>query len=143
MIGLMDTDIDIDIDIDIDMEYWFDQIKQSYILKYKDDPFLKKIYIKIVYFLQFDPERAFCITYLCSSLGVSQRTFFRRLAERDKTYFKIKDEIRKAYAVHLLCVGGYRVDQVSKRLGFHSVSAFIQRFKRWNDCTPKQYLISN
>jgi AraC-like DNA-binding protein len=71
-------------------------------------------------------------------LGVSRRTFSRRLAAEGVTFLKILEEMRKDLAQHYLKDARLSVSQIAWLLGFQEVSAFTHAFRRWTGQTPRQ-----
>ncbi len=70
------------------------------------------------------------------ALGISVRTMHRRLAEEGATFQRIKDEFRRARAMHLLTHGETPISHISEQLGFDSVAAFHRAFRGWTGDTP-------
>jgi len=107
--------------------------------EYGNSIFLIKIYTVIFNRIKQDSIDPFNISEVSSCLCVSERTLYRRLKEQGLTYFRIKDEIRKKYSVHLLSSQKYTVKELSELLFFSSSSSFIESFKRWHGYTPKKW----
>ncbi|HET9960110.1 MAG TPA: AraC family transcriptional regulator ligand-binding domain-containing protein [Polyangiaceae bacterium] len=69
------------------------------------------------------------------SVGMSERTLERRLAERGLTYQGLVDAIRKPQALHLLRAG-HPVDEIAVLLGYSERSSFHRACMRWFRMTP-------
>ncbi|MBK0327919.1 AraC family transcriptional regulator [Rhodobacteraceae bacterium F11138] len=76
---------------------------------------------------------------LATDLGMSERTFFRNLAEEGTTF---RDEIQKAQetlARDLLMNSKCSVAEVAFMTGFAEQSTFGRAFKRWSGLTPAKF----
>jgi len=71
-------------------------------------------------------------------LGMSPRTFARRLASEGLTFSEILDEQKVDLAKSYLRDGDLPVSQIAWLLGYREVSAFTHAFKRWTGTTPRQ-----
>lgn len=76
---------------------------------------------------------------LARSLGTSERSLRRRLAEEGTSYSALLREAQCAAAELLLPDRGRSVQQVAAHVGFQSVTAFNRAFKRHSGLTPSQY----
>ena len=110
-------------------------------ITYKKDIFLRKIFIVIVDRVKDSNINPFNISEVCDSLCVSERTFYRRLKEKNRTYSGVKSEFRRIYSIYLLSSKKYTVKQISQILFFKNSTSFINSFKCWYSCTPKQWSI--
>jgi AraC-like DNA-binding protein len=75
---------------------------------------------------------------IAETLGVSRRTFARRLADEGATFSDIREALRGALARQYLGDPGLTVSQVAWLLGYREVSAFTHAFKRWTGKTPRE-----
>ena len=73
------------------------------------------------------------------SLGLSERTFARRLASEGLSFGAVLDELRRDLAVRYLEEPGLQISQIAWLLGFHQASAFSHATRRWTGKTPSQY----
>ncbi len=73
-------------------------------------------------------------------LGMSSRTFRRRLAESGTTYQKELDVIRERFARGYFARGGQSVGELSELLGFSTTQAFSRAFKRWTGESPSAFI---
>jgi AraC-like DNA-binding protein len=72
------------------------------------------------------------------ALGLSQRTFARRLAAEGLTFAGILDDLRADLAQLYLSNPSLSVSEIAWLLGFKEVSAFTHAFRRWTGQTPTQ-----
>ena len=64
-------------------------------------------------------------------LGMSPRTFRRRLRERNTSYRKLLDEVRAELATGYLTDTSLTIDEIADLLGYNETTAFRRSFKRW------------
>jgi AraC-like DNA-binding protein len=76
-------------------------------------------------------------------LGMSQRTFARRLSLEGLTFSEILQELRSDLAERYLADDDLSVSRISWLLGFQEVSAFTHAFKRWSGKTPRESRLRN
>jgi AraC-like DNA-binding protein len=69
-------------------------------------------------------------------LHVSTRTLHRQLQQEGASLQGLKDEVRRARAIQLLCRTQLPVKQVALEVGFASEKSFARAFKAWTDRTP-------
>ena len=72
-------------------------------------------------------------------LGMSPRTFTRRLASQGLTFSAILEEEKIDLARHYLGEGDLPISEIGWLLGYREISAFTHAFKRWTGLTPKQW----
>ena len=72
------------------------------------------------------------------SLGMSERTLGRKLADEGLNFTEILEQLRRDLAVRYLDDHKLHVSKIAWLLGFHEVSAFTHAFKRWTGKTPSQ-----
>ena len=70
-------------------------------------------------------------------LGMSQRTFTRRLASEGMTFSGIVENLRSTLAERYLQNRSLSISQIAWLLGYREVSAFTHAFKRWTGRTPR------
>jgi AraC-like DNA-binding protein len=75
---------------------------------------------------------------IAGRLGLSGRTFARRLAREGVTFSDVLERLRGDLAEQYLADRGLSVSQVAWLLGYQEVSAFTHAFKRWTGKTPRQ-----
>lgn len=77
--------------------------------------------------------------HVASTLGLSERTLSRRLAEQGATFRKIIEEQRRRTALRYLDDPAIRPTQVAYLLGYSEPSAFSHAFRRWTGQSPVEY----
>jgi AraC-like DNA-binding protein len=75
---------------------------------------------------------------IAATLGVSRRTFARRLAAEGATFSDVLEALRGDLARQYLADRGLSISQVAWLLGYREVSGFTHAFKRWTGRTPRQ-----
>ena len=75
---------------------------------------------------------------IARELGVSQRTFARRLAEEGLSFSEVLDGLRSDLANRHLADRDLSISQIAWLLGYRDVGAFSHAFKRWTGKTPGQ-----
>ena len=73
---------------------------------------------------------------IARELGVSQRTFARRLSEEGLTFSELLDNLRSDLANRHLADRDLAISQIAWLLGYRDVGAFSHAFKRWTGKTP-------
>jgi AraC-like DNA-binding protein len=73
------------------------------------------------------------------SMGMSERTFARRLAAEGLSFRAILDELRRDLAVGYLEETQLQVSQIAWLLGFHQPSAFSHACRRWTGKSPVDF----
>ena len=71
-------------------------------------------------------------------LGVSQRTFARRLAQEGLTFTGLLESLRFDLANRYLAEEGLPISELAWLLGYQEVGAFSHAFKRWTGKTPRE-----
>jgi AraC-like DNA-binding protein len=71
-------------------------------------------------------------------LGVSQRTFARRLSLEGLTFSDILESLRSDLAGRYLSDEDLSISQIAWLLGYQEVSALTHAFKRWTGKTPRE-----
>jgi AraC-like DNA-binding protein len=71
-------------------------------------------------------------------LGISQRTFARRLSLEGLTFSKVLEELRCGLAERYLADRDLSISQIAWLLGYQEVSALTHAFKRWTGKTPRE-----
>lgn len=76
---------------------------------------------------------------LAAQLGLSQRTFARRLAEEGVTFSALLNRLRLELAHRYLVKEGLPVSKVAWLLGYQEVGAFSHAFRRWTGGSPSEF----
>src|SRR3954447_13734968 len=71
-------------------------------------------------------------------LGVSQRTFARRLSLERSTSPDVVKSLRSDLAERYLTDKALSISQIAWLLGYQEVSALTHAFKRWTGKTPRE-----
>ena len=72
-------------------------------------------------------------------LGVSQRTFDRRLSSEGLTFTGLLESLRLDLAKRYLAEETLTISKLAWLLGYHEVSSFTHAFKRWTGKTPSEF----
>lgn len=73
---------------------------------------------------------------IAMELGMSERTFARRLSDLDLTFKEILADCRRDMALKYLANLDISLKQIAFLLGYSDASAFTNAFKRWTGETP-------
>ncbi|GGC64941.1 AraC family transcriptional regulator [Chelatococcus reniformis] len=76
---------------------------------------------------------------ICRMLGMSRRTFARRLTAEGTTFKRIADEVRFDLARHLLGSTAMSATEIGAIVRFSEASAFSRAFKGWSGMTPREW----
>ncbi len=87
---------------------------------------------------QGEPDRA----ALASSLGLSERTLQRRLAEEQSSYQQLLNDTRRQLAERHLAEGRLPATEIALLLGYSEPSVFFRAFRQWTGLTPGEYRAS-
>jgi len=75
---------------------------------------------------------------IARQLGVSERTFARRLAQEGLSFSELLDSLRSDLAHRYLADRNLTISQIAWLLGYQEVAAFSHAFKRWTGSTPSK-----
>jgi AraC-like DNA-binding protein len=73
---------------------------------------------------------------------MSGRSLQRRLAEEDRRFDVLLDEVRSEFAKRYLAKGTVSASEVAFLIGFQSPTAFFRAFKRWTGATPGNFALA-
>ena len=73
---------------------------------------------------------------VAKALGMSVRTFSRRLAAEGTTYEEVVDELRRSLAGQYLKEPGMSLSEIAWLLGYEGSTSFNHAFKRWTGRSP-------
>jgi AraC-like DNA-binding protein len=76
---------------------------------------------------------------IAKKLGLSERTFARRLAAEGFTFREILDDLRRDLATHYLEQRHLQISQIAWLLGFNQPSAFSHACHRWFGTNPQSH----
>jgi AraC-like DNA-binding protein len=85
------------------------------------------------------PSRFPAAAGIATELGLSLRTFHRRLAQEGLSYQLIVDGIRRSLAAELLENTHLGIDQIAERIGFADATSFRKAFKKWTSRSPSDF----
>jgi AraC-like DNA-binding protein len=85
---------------------------------------------------------ALTMANVARSLGTSQRSLHRRLADESTRFNALLDEVRRQFAEQYLARPRLAVTEVAYLVGFSDSSAFFKAFRRWTGVTPSEYRLS-
>lgn len=85
------------------------------------------------------PNRFPVAAEIATDLGLSLRTFHRRLADDGLSYQSIVDELRRSLATELLENTHMAIDQIAERVGFADATSFRKAFKKWTNRSPSDF----
>lgn len=75
---------------------------------------------------------------IAARLGMSQRTFARRLSLEGVTFSEVLESLKSHLAQRYLADATLSISQIAWLLGYQEVSAFSNAFKRWTGKTPRE-----
>lgn len=75
---------------------------------------------------------------VAKTLGLSERTFARRLADESLTFTTLLDRLRLDLANRYLAEADTSISQVAWLLGYQETSAFSKAYKRWTGRSPRE-----
>ena len=86
----------------------------------------------VQYIIENEFETTQNIDQLAQKLNLTKRTLQRILQEKNTSFQKIYDEIRKEKAYKLLSYNSFSRDEIAKKLGYSCSSSFNRALKRWD-----------
>jgi AraC-like DNA-binding protein len=75
---------------------------------------------------------------VASRLGLSERTFARKLATEGVTFSTLLDQLKLDLSNRYLADADTSISQVAWLVGYQEVSAFSKAFKRWTGRSPRE-----
>jgi AraC-like DNA-binding protein len=75
-------------------------------------------------------------------LGMTPRTLYSRLKERDVPFRTLLSELRRELAERYLADPSYSMTEIAFLLGYSESSGFSRAFKGWHGVTPSEYRAS-
>ena len=76
---------------------------------------------------------------IARGLGLSARSFHRRLSEQGMSFQSLTEDTRRDLAVGLLRDDAHSLAEIAFLTGFSEQSSFTRAFKRWVGTTPASY----
>ena len=86
------------------------------------------------------PHGKATVADVARQLGLSQRTFARRLSTQGLTFSELLENLRYDLASRYLIDGEMSVSEVAWVLGYREVGSFSHAFRRWTGKTPREVL---
>ncbi|MFL6690639.1 MAG: AraC family transcriptional regulator ligand-binding domain-containing protein [Alphaproteobacteria bacterium] len=83
------------------------------------------------------PHGNISVEHLARALGVSRRTFARKLASEGVTFRELLESMRQDLANRHLADRDLSISQVAWLLGYQDVGAFSHAFRRWTGNSPR------
>jgi AraC-like DNA-binding protein len=77
--------------------------------------------------------------FIAKALGVSRRTFTRRLTNERTSFRTILDDVRREFACALLQDRSLSIADVAFFLQYSEPAAFNRSFRRWTGRTPSEF----
>jgi AraC-like DNA-binding protein len=72
-------------------------------------------------------------------LHMTPRVIGRKLKDEGTAFSKIKQTLRREYAIKLLTTEHLSISEVSERTGFSEAASFCRAFKRWTGRPPSAW----
>jgi AraC-like DNA-binding protein len=91
---------------------------------------------KLQALLQEEHACSLSLAETARALGMSSRTFKRKLAEQGVMYSRLVADARKRHALRLLNSGA-SVEVTAERLGYSDATNFARAFRRWTGHAPR------
>jgi len=79
------------------------------------------------------------VAEIARELGISQRTFARRLSMEGLTFSALLEKLRADLADRYLADGDLTISQIAWLLGYRDLASFSNAFKRWAGKTPREW----
>ena len=76
---------------------------------------------------------------MAQTIGLSPRTFRRRLNAENSSYQAVLESVRKELAAEYLNSTHLTVEDIAHRLGFVEANSFYKAFRRWYGTSPKSF----
>lgn len=90
--------------------------------------------------LAFDEALGFCtLEEVADKLHMSPRTLQRQLAQEDKSFSTVVDELRQRKATAMLKQKELSLESIAEKLGYTDTANFTRAFKRWTGVTPRKF----
>jgi len=84
------------------------------------------------------PHGKIQVAEIATHLGVSKRTFARRLSEEGLSFSKLLENLRFDLANRYLADDDLSISQIAWLLGYQEIGAFSRAFKQWTGKTPRE-----
>ena len=84
------------------------------------------------------PHGRVSVEDVARSLGISERTLARRLADKGIAFSEILQDLKRDLAIRYLDDRNLHISKIAWLLGYQEVSAFTHAFKRWTGKAPSE-----
>ncbi|MFT6265151.1 MAG: AraC-like DNA-binding protein [Oleiphilaceae bacterium] len=98
---------------------------------------------KITYLIENNHRYNLTVEGVAKYLNMSKSTLTRKLKVEDSSFKLIMDKLKKQRASHLLVASELSVEAIAFELGYEDNSNFGRSFKRWFNCSPSSYRLTN
>jgi AraC-like DNA-binding protein len=75
---------------------------------------------------------------IAKTLGLSERTLTRKLADEGASYEQVVDQLRRSLALEYVKEGGLSLSQIAWLLGYEGSTSFNRAFRRWTGRSPSE-----
>lgn len=90
--------------------------------------------------LAYDEALGFCtLEDVADKLHMSPRTLQRQLAQEEKSFSSVIDELRQHKATLMLKKRELSLESIAEKLGYTDTANFTRAFKRWTGMTPRKF----
>lgn len=103
------------------------------VLQYRKDRLLAQ---RVHQLLSAQPDERLTAERLAERLYMSTRTLHRQLKEEGASLQRIKDDVRRNRAIHLLTRTQRPIKQIAIACGYHNEKSFTRAFQRWTGQPP-------
>jgi AraC-like DNA-binding protein len=76
---------------------------------------------------------------VATRLGMTPRSFQRRLQEQQTSYSDLVDDVRRELAKTMLAEEGTLLCSIAYQLGYSGVTPFFRAFRRWTGASPREF----
>lgn len=90
--------------------------------------------------LMAEHQDATSVGPIARSLGMSERTLHRRLADRGLSFRAIVDTFRAQESERYLLSGSKTQAEIAHALGYSEQSTWARAFRRWRGCSPGEWM---
>jgi AraC-like DNA-binding protein len=75
---------------------------------------------------------------VAKTLGLSERTLTRKLADEGASYEQVVDQLRRSLALEYVKEGGLSLSQKAWLVGYEGSTSFNHAFRRWTGRSPSE-----
>lgn len=100
-------------------------------------------YTKLLYYLHKHYNRPLTLDEVAEEFHYNKSYLCQLLAKDHTTFRDMLNEIRLYHACKLLRTSDKMIEYIAEEVGYGSVNAFYENFKKYRGCTPKEYRTAN